>query len=423
MLAKVDLFQSSTSVREAIEAFENGNPAKALTFLEEKTLDEYWVKADNSKERDSRTKEQAIENYIVKAYLLAANTQNEQAYQKFNRAIDLDSSHVNNLWELADFYWEANDVEKTIDFYKRAIRNSKDGLSKSVLLLNLGKLLADNGENEIAEEAYLSALPILHRLVKNHQAYLEIYLSDIKNNLGNLYADRAEFQKAEKTYLEAMEVRERYAQSDPGKYKGDLASTYNNLGTIYFEQGIFEKAEEAFRDALEIRNLLASTDREQQEPKIAMVQYNLALIYREQEAFDQAIIAFSAALEIYERLMEVRPAIYAAEVAGIHKALVSQYMFIGENDHALDHCDSSLSIHRKLIPLEPEFHELETAWVLLLKGMALIQKEQTSEAFLAFSEAEMRAAKYPSSPALETIKEIFGQYFIEVEWEKDKKKK
>jgi tetratricopeptide (TPR) repeat protein len=150
-LAQVDLDQASAFAREALEAFGNGELDQALALMEDEKLDGFWENVLEQEEKVKQAKEQGVENYMIKARILSADGQFEEAFQNFSKAIERDSSNVDNLRELADFCGELNQQKRAINFYQQALRYSQAESEKASLLNNLGNQLKNNNQYERAD--------------------------------------------------------------------------------------------------------------------------------------------------------------------------------------------------------------------------------------------------------------------------------
>lgn len=186
-LAQVDLDQASSFARQALKSFEVGNLEEALSLMDDEKLDDFWNNVARQEEKVKRAKRQGVENYMIKARLLAANGQNDDAYQNYLKAVERDSVHVYNLWELAYFCGERNQQKRAISFYQRAVSYADSESEKADLLNNLGGEFKYNNAYGSAESAYKEALEIYQRLAKANPERYNLYLANALKNIGYLH--------------------------------------------------------------------------------------------------------------------------------------------------------------------------------------------------------------------------------------------
>ena len=360
-LVQVDLDQASFFAREALEEFETGSLEKALALMDDEKLDDFWVNILEQEETVKRAKEQGIENYMIKARLLSADGKVKEAYKNFLKAIERDSTNVNNLYELAYFCGKINQQGRAINFYQQALLYNKSESQKALLLHNLGGEFQNNNQYEQTESVYKEALEITRRLAKDNPERFEPYVASTQNNLGLMYVDLNAYEQAESTFKEALKIRKRLAKENPERFEPDVASTQNNLGLMYDNLNAHEQAEGAFKEALKITRRLAKENPERFEPDVARTQDNLGLMYINLNAYEQAEDAFKEALEIRRRLAKESPERFEPDVASTQNKLGIMYRNLNAYEQAESAFKQALYIRKHLAKDNPERFELDVA--------------------------------------------------------------
>ncbi|GJM31249.1 MAG: hypothetical protein DHS20C18_02500 [Saprospiraceae bacterium] len=263
-LAIVDLDQASSLAKTAYEKFQSGDIKAALAVLDDDALDKSLAEAKNEKanleERllkvDSAL-QQSIENYMIKARFCITDRQYKAAYKNYLKAVEADSTHVSNLWELASFCDELNQQQRAIRFFQQALNNTTSVANKASLLMNLGNQFTHNNSYEKAETAYLQSLEIYQRLAKENPQRYEPDVASTQMNLGVMYRNLNAYEKTEQAYLQSLEIYQRLAKENPQRYEPDVARTQMNLGVMYRNLNAYKKAEQAYLQSLETYQRLA----------------------------------------------------------------------------------------------------------------------------------------------------------------------
>ncbi len=395
-LVQVDLDQASFFAREALEEFETGSLEKALALMDDEKLDDFWVNILEQEETVKRAKEQGIENYMIKARLLSADGKVKEAYKNFLKAIERDSTNVNNLYELAYFCGKINQQGRAINFYQQALLYNKSESQKALLLHNLGGEFQNNNQYEQTESVYKEALEITRRLAKDNPERFEPYVASTQNNLGLMYVDLNAYEQAESTFKEALKIRKRLAKENPERFEPDVASTQNKLGIMYRNLNAYEQAESAFKQALYIRKHLAKDNPERFELDVAMTQNNLGNLYQNQHAYEQAASSYKEALEITKRLAKDNRERFEPYVAAIQNNLGLIYQNLDAYEQAEGTYKQALEIYQRLTKDNPERFEPDVAMIQNNLGniyQNLNAYEQAEDAFKQALEIRKRLAK------------------------------
>jgi tetratricopeptide (TPR) repeat protein len=178
---------------------------------------------------------------------------------------------------------------------------------------NLGRLFRPLGRTGDAETAYLQALALQDKLVRENPrvADYRVDLATTQNNLGNLYCQTNEKDKAEDYYRKSLKGHESLVRDHPENsyYGRELARSYNGLGSLLAEAKRFQEAEPLLRQSAEVLQKLA-----EKEPRILVYAYerdraliHLCEIYNHSSRHAQAESVCRDLLPRVERLARDQP--------------------------------------------------------------------------------------------------------------------
>lgn len=176
---------------------------------------------------------------------------------------------------------------------------------------NLGALLTDEGETDLAAAQLRTVLTLLERTVGSESPEVGRNL----NNLGNVHYGRGELAAALETYRRALEVKEAALGPD----HPDLTSTLNNLALVHSDLERWDEAMAALTRAMEMNERLLGPDH----PTVALELVNLAAIHEERGRHQEALEAARRALAINERALGVDHPNLGFALTNIGNALVS----------------------------------------------------------------------------------------------------
>ncbi|MEM6963320.1 MAG: tetratricopeptide repeat protein [Bacteroidota bacterium] len=387
-LAETDLSKAADFVVKAIQKFEKeGDAEAALEILEEEKLEKLYQDGVTQEKAAAKAKAQAVEGYMTRARLQITQLAYKAAYKNYLEAIEKDSTNLDNLWEVAYFLGEQNQTKRAIRLFKQALQHAKNEATQSHFLNNLGNYYKDLNEYDKAETAYLNALKIRERLVKNNSERFELDLAITHNNLGVLYSVLNQYAKAEAAYLNALKIRERLAKNNPERSETNAADIQNNLGIFYQSSKQYAKAEAAYLNALKIREILAKDNPNRFEPDLAATQNNLGIFYKDLNQYKKAEAAHLNALKIRERLAKDNPNRFEPDLAITYNNLGEYYRVLSQYDKAEAAYLNALKIRERLAKGNPKRFEPDLAVTYNNLGIFYQASNQCAEAEAAHLKA------------------------------------
>ena len=185
-----------------------------------------------------------------------------------------DKNYVNTLCEIAGYYEDKGEYEKSISFALNAGKLSdslryKGGKQRAFNII--GNCYLDRGDVKKALEYCLATLKIREELgLKNGIAYS--YL-----NLGNIYFRTGDNKMALQTYSQSLKIL--YEVKDTLR----VAVCLSNMGSIYSEMHLVKEAEEFYLKALSIRKRMNDAD------GLAETMSNLSVTFMDAKEYSKAL--------------------------------------------------------------------------------------------------------------------------------------
>ncbi len=419
-LASIDLDQASAYSVNAIETFLSGNVEEALALLNEEKLDAFYEEVLKREEEVAQAKQQAIENYMIRARMQQTLLQFDEAAASYRAAIEKDSTNLMNLVEYGSFLASINRENEGIPVFQKALGQAKEPLHRLELLGAIGMIYVL--QNRAAEAD--SLLSEAFRLSKTLELPDANPLLNLMNSAGYMHQTNGNFQTAEKYYLDALDICaplfERdshvyytswaalnsnicllylqsgdFEKSDAYAYRvidafqytpGDrtqqeiLAYAYflNNLGQACAQTGEFDTADTTLQLAIQLCQLLEGQGLQTALPLRALALNNLGLNFFNQASPEEAIPYFDQSLELHLALAERNPLRFQPLLAIVTANLALSHLQLGQYDQAEDFFSQSLSYYQSLCELNPQAFLLPRLNVME-EYLPLVQETSTPE--------------------------------------------
>jgi tetratricopeptide (TPR) repeat protein len=395
-LASIDLDQASAYSVNAIETFLSGNVEEALELLNEEKLDAFYEEVLKREEEVAQAKQQAIENYMIRARMQQTLLQFDEAAASYRAAVEKDSTNLLNLVEFGSFLTSINRENESIPLFQKALGQAREPLHRLQLLgatgmiyvlqnraaeadsmlseafrlsktlelpdanplLNLmnsaGYMHQTNGNFMRAERYYLDALGICEPLfAKDSQLYYTSWTA-LNSNICLLYLQSGDFEKSD---AQAYRVIDAF-QHTPGDRTQEeiLAYAYflNNLGQACAQTGEFDTADSTLQLAIQLCQLLEAQGLQTAVPLRALALNNLGLNLFNQTSPEEAIPYFDQSLELHLALAERNPLRFQPLLAIVTANLALSHFQLGQNEQAESFFEQSLSYYQSLCELNPQ---------------------------------------------------------------------
>ncbi|PKP29615.1 MAG: hypothetical protein CVU00_14760 [Bacteroidetes bacterium HGW-Bacteroidetes-17] len=223
-------------------------------------------------------------------YLEAIDYLNQSVKIRIEKNGTADSVLAKSYNNLGAYYYFLGELDKSIDFYGKAIKivNESKYQKKELAsyIQNLGIVYAGMGDFEKALNYFNNTLTINEEILKPDDPAI----ADICLNLGRLYSLLSRFDEA----LENNDKAEQIYIKKFGIDYSSLGSIYLNKSAIYIKLSEYEDAVKYLNNALNIYNLNPSAN----EPNIARIYNNLGLVYLTKKDYLLASDYFQKSLDI-----------------------------------------------------------------------------------------------------------------------------
>jgi tetratricopeptide (TPR) repeat protein len=241
-LAKNQPGQNTELYKQAKRLFLEGKIGEAIKLLgdNDEKRRESVAQAKQAIEQQKQLIDNAVQEWLLKAQLLAIQFDFDGAQEAYKSAIDAAPDDFSANFAYAYFSQNLNRFEKARVAYGHCLewaRKNGKNAELAETLNNLGNLDSDQGRMQEARQEFGEALQIRRELAqKNPETYRPAVAATL-NNLGNLDSGQGRMQEARQEYAEALQTSRELAQKNPETYRPDVAGTLNNLGVLDSGQG------------------------------------------------------------------------------------------------------------------------------------------------------------------------------------------
>ena len=295
---------------------------KAIEFSKEKGMYNSWI--DALINQGVAYEYDAMYDSALFSYTQAKNIAEEQGIVEGKARV---------YHNLGIFYNKQNEINKSFEFYQKAIKNyslAEDPKMEIQVLINFASLCESSMKHGQALENYINAL----ELAKKHND--EEFIAEIYNLLGNFYQSISNYETAREYLLNALNIY---------RNRGDsigVSIVYNNLGNGYSSIGDDKKALDYYNRVLEID--LANDNIN----GLATIYNNIATIILDQGRYKDAVKSLKKSIFYGEQLQDKESLLFA------HNNLASTYLELNEIDLAEMHLEKSIEILSVLYSKERE---------------------------------------------------------------------
>ena len=240
-------------------------------------------------------------------------------------------------------YSKKGDDDKALEYYQKAktIREKVLGHEHpdtATTYNNIGSVYSQRGDDDKALEYYLKSVAIKEKVLGlEHPSTATTY-----NNIGCVYSQMGDDDKALEYYLKAQAIQEKVL----GPEHPDTATTYNNIGFVYSKKGDDDKALEYYLKAQAIREKVLGPEH----PDTATTYNNIGSIYDYKGDYDKALEYYMKAQAIREKVLGLQH----PSTATTYNNIGGVYEDKGDYDKALEYYLKAYSIFEKILgPLHP----------------------------------------------------------------------
>lgn len=323
-LAVVNMDFVSDTYRSAFSFFEKGQFEEAIKMLDEQQLRqelltaekqisdaEYVVELAEAKRQNGlKIKKQVIQDFTLKGQLFVIQLRPDEAERVFKRAVEIDPSQFESLFELANFYQAQKQFETSITWFEKAQANAPGSYEKLNALNALGVVQRLNKNYQVSASEFIKALSIAEPLVQVNSDAYKMSLANILLNYAALQLETDKPLDAVKGLERAVELASAVNRNNGSAYLDIEAVGYTNLGLANSNLNRPGKAQEYYEKALGIFMNLAQKQGNKYQSDVAELHGKLGVVYFEQNKTEAGLESLNKALEMFEALAQKNPAAY-----------------------------------------------------------------------------------------------------------------
>lgn len=246
-----------------------------------------------------KSDEEKIKELIQAGIEFANKDENEKAIKEFQKALKIDPTNEDALFNLACTYSDIGDTQKSYETFKTLINKNPKHVNA---FNNLALMFARQGK-------YNDALFIYEKGIEQNPDSALLY-----NNRGNIYFEMGNYVEALKNFKKASDLDPIYSErfyhlgissylkeetggmddaikelEQSAKKNMHKSKDVHDLGVAYMERKMYDKAIEAFNNALKI------------DPNYLSAYINLGYCYQYKEDYVKAIQSFEKAIILNPR--------------------------------------------------------------------------------------------------------------------------
>ncbi len=292
------------------------------------------------------------------------------------------------LYELGEFYRNANETSKALEKYVEAestLRatlvsrksNADDlRLELSRVLRKIGKTRQETARYDEALDAFKGALEQFNALHTPPSKKILSKRAETLDALAELYRLNNSTEEELQARRDAAETYARLAQEEPEKKRGERASAFFNLAFALQRCGDFEESEKYYDRALKLQRILATDSNVEGRRAVANTLNNLSIVRRQTGRIEPAVGAACEALATYRELERELPGKFKPSIAQTLNNLSllrrAQKKFNDAEKAALE----ALGIRRLELERDPNQQERRGRVASLLFNLANIYRDE-----------------------------------------------
>ncbi|MFK8010236.1 MAG: hypothetical protein AB8H03_28035, partial [Saprospiraceae bacterium] len=360
LIADTDFDSASKMAQDAFEKFKSGNVNEAFEVLNDEVIEADIEKARAEIKRGKEITangelglKQSIENFLIKGRFYLSTNDYDQAEHYFIKAAMEDSTNVENLIEVAQFFGRINEPEKSIQILEKVLYEVDDVYYKSYILKYLSRQQVQSRDfngarnsleeiERINEEEYKEELTINDSLnFYNQLSKLQFNLSlaEVQAGLADLYLARREVGKSMEASTKAIKYYDEYLhflkEQEMLGVTGDSISVNYLTSDIYYEKlnstiwlakgynlkDRYDLAETTYSLANDILNALLEYDSDKYSPLAILTKLDYGWTLHLLRRYEEGILVLNEAMNTSEPLYLKSPKEYYFNHALIYQIL------------------------------------------------------------------------------------------------------
>jgi tetratricopeptide (TPR) repeat protein len=414
--AKVNFDDVSALYQEALQLFKDGKIDEAIKKLE--SVDLIGRTDKRLKERERIANENAINEKGVQEDIKSLKLQVDLYLLKFDiakaevlydRMLLLDSTNLDILSDVADFYRENHRYEKALRLYPKIIEHPQaEAWQKANAYSFLGNLYTTTGNLNKAMEAYTKCYQTYSPLSKNapDNTFYKNNLAVSYSKLGETHTSLGNLDKALGFYEEYNHLEKELYAAYPNNvdFKNGLAISYQFLGYMYTSLGNLDKALGFYEEMNKLSEELYAAY-----PNNMSFKNSLAVSYSKLGNTHTSLGNLDKALGFYEYYNLLKKELYAAYPNNVDfkNGLAISYEKLGQTHMSLGNLDKALGFYEDEVKLFKELYATNPNNVSFKNSLA-ISYSKLGETHTALGNLDKTLGFYEED--IKLSKELYAAY-------------
>lgn len=248
-------------------------------------------------------------------------------------------------------YLETNDLCINV----ASASSKKIKMDRYYALFDLGRLEADEGNLDAAQEYYSQCLEISQALYDEEKTASWVgYVAIVRIKLGNIYADKRQFQLAQSNYQSALSLLEALTKEElTATHLMYIAGLYGDIGEIYDSEGETQTAVQFYKKGVSILEpFVKSGASDTLLNNLAVVYSSLSSVYVDQDNEKQALEYGKKAVDIYENIASKSATYFSlSQLHVAYRTLASAYWYADDESNAHMFAQKALGIAEDLVDM------------------------------------------------------------------------
>lgn len=283
--------------------------------------------------------------------------------QKYAKDLASTLNNYGNMLKSSYLINEALIVYKeALGIYKKyLIINIDNNQSVAILLTNLGTIVFDQYQWNVALEYYSEAEKIYDSMKEDKAKIFLFEISILQCNIGYLHHQMKHWDIARKYYEKCLTILKGLVNEETHLYEPNLANILTKFGDLYRDLDDWKLALSFYEEALRILRNLPDKNSLFIINGLAVVLNSLGVVYWRNKKEVEARSCYDESLTLFEELEKVNPKIHQKEISMVHNNFGILLLSLKKWNEAQTHLELALEIRKTLASKYPEIFNYDVA--------------------------------------------------------------
>ncbi len=434
-LAQIDLDQASELTNTALNQVEKGKIQAALELLNDKAVEQQWLRIKRQELKLKLAKKKAIDTYLIRASLQLAIGESKQAYQTLLKAHQKDSTHYTLNIKIGQFLSQNHQTLKAISYFRSAYTNAtfldekgealgyvateyrylgdftkattyqeqaiqffqrafaKEPIDfyqseEARLRINFALLYRDQALFSEALVQLEKAINLFLNLKDQTDPFARVFLIGAYQKKASIHKELRQYEQAGSTLDLALKTAQHGQVMDTTTYQVALADIYNDKGLLEMDQMKLETAETHLLQAETLYANASKNDGLRFLDKMRQVKNNLGVLYSKSDKHLDSYTLMEQTLGITRQLFDLNPGRFRKFYASILLNIGVTAFNLQQYPAAEDYLKEAITTYRQLCSLYPNVYEVDLTHALSNLAILHTGLKREEEAVSLFKEAQ-----------------------------------